>query len=276
MTTYDRVSVIVGVILIGIILFLVLQIPSRTFEFSPLGTPLTVSITANWLVTILLLGLSCAGTEAVMRTHPLVRRKIVRYTFPSWILPGLSTLALARFLPQSPNLLYWLLGLSVGGGVLAWLILANYQILNVHNKEKNTHKTLWVRNGLDIAAYVLALMFFTRIYRTKLRSLVTATQVSIVAGLLSLSILRHENQAWSQRFLYTVLIGLVLGETTWALNYWQTNSLTVGVLLMLLFYVFVGLVQQHIRSTLDRRTVIEFLGVTILGIGIVLILGPQS
>lgn len=288
MTTYDRVSVIVGTILIGIILLLVLQIPSRTFEFSPLGTPLTVQVTANWLVSTLLLGLACSGTEAVMRTHPLVRRKIVRYTFPDWILPGLSTLALAQFLPQSPNLFYWLLGLSLGGGVLAWLILANYQLVDANQaasaspvsdaqaNETTAHKTPWVRNGLDIAAYVLALTFFTLIYRTKLRSLVTASQVSIVAGLLSLSILRSENRNWPQTFLHTTLIGLVLGETTWALNYWQANSLTVGVLLMLLFYVLVGLVQQHMRGTLGRRTVVEFLGVAILGIAIVLVFGPQT
>jgi hypothetical protein len=280
MTTYDRVSVIVGTILIGIILVLVLQIPSRTFEFSPFGTPLTVSITANWLVSALLLGLACAGTEAVMRTHPLVRRKIVRYTFPSWILPGLATLALAQFLPQSPNLLYWLLGLSVGGGILAWLILANYQYLDTsqptETEPTTRRKATWVKNGLDIAAYVLALTFFTVIYRTKLRSLVTASQVSIVSGLLSLSILRHEDQPWSQILLDAALIGLVLGETTWALNYWQADGLTVGVLLMLLFYVFNGLVQQHMRGTLGRRTVIEFMGVAILGIGIVLILGPQT
>lgn len=288
MTTYDRVSVIVGAILIGIILLLVLEIPSRTFEFSPFGTPLTVSITANWLVSTLLIGLACAGTEAIMRMHPLVRRKIVRYTFPTWILPALAALVLAQFLPRSPNLLYWLLGLGIGGGILAWLILANYQLLNANQpidklyptgaqaEASPTHQVAWVRNALDIAAYVLALTFFTIIYGTKLRSLVTASQVAIVAGLLSLSVLRNESRTWRQILLYSGLVGLVLGQTTWALNYWHANSLTVGVLLMLLFYVFVGLVQQHLRGTLDRRAVAEFLGVAILGIGIVLIFGPQT
>ncbi len=275
MTIYDRVSVIVGVVLVGVVLLLVLEIPSRAFEFEPFGTPLTVTITDNWLVSTLLLGLSCAGTEAVMRVHPLVRRKIARFTFPHWILPGLATLALSRFLPQSPNLLYWLFGLVVGGGILAWLILANYYVLDIQLGQVDEHAARRIRGSLDIAAFVLALAFFTLIYRTKLRSLVTATQVSLVAWLLAWSILRYEKQSW-HILLYSGLIGLLLGETTWALNYWQANGLTVGVLLMLLFYVLVGLTQQHFRQSLDRRVVIEFLGVAILGLGIVLVLGPQT
>ncbi|MBN1935054.1 MAG: hypothetical protein JW934_10335 [Anaerolineae bacterium] len=276
MTVYDRVSVIVGVILVGIVLLLVLEIPSRTFEFTPFGTPLTLFITGNWLVSALLLGLSCAGTEAVMRTHPQVRRKAVQWTFPYWILPGLATLALAQFLPQSPNLLYWMIGLVAGGAILAWLILAHYGALDSNDAPGAARPAQWVRGGLEIAAYALALTFFTMIYRTKLRSLVTATQVGLVAGLLALSILRAEKRAVRQVGLYAVLIGLVLGETTWALNYWRANALTVGVLMLLLFYALVGIVQQHMRETLNRRVVLEFLGVIILGIGIVVALGPQN
>lgn len=276
MTVYDRVSVIVGVILVGIILLLVLEIPSRTFEFKPFGTPLTLLITGNWLVSAMLLGLSCAGTEAVLRTHPQVRRQAVRSTFPAWILPGLATLALTQFLPQSPNLLYWMIGLITGGATLAWLILAQYRSLDSINEPNQARAAQWASNGRKVVAYALALIFFTLIYRTKLRSLVTATQISLVATLLALSILRTDKHTLWQTGLYAGLIGLMMGETTWALNYWQANALTVGVLMLLLFYALVGIVQQHMQGTLDRRVVLEFLGVIILGICIVLVLGPQN
>ena len=271
MTTYDRTSVTVGIILVGIILLLVLEIPSRTFELDALGTPLTFDLTGTWLVSTLLLGLACAGTEAIMRTHPQVRRHIIRHTFPNWILPGLTTLALVQFLPQSPNLLYWLLGLVIGGGILAGLILAHYYLLSPSPDPIPQTRKL-VQGSLDLVAYLLALIFFTIIYRTRLRSLVTATQVTIIAFLLALSILGTRTPT---RWLYAGLIGLILGETTWALNYWRANVLTVGVLLMLLFYALVGIVQQHLRSQLNRRTVLEYLGVVILGIVIVIILGTR-
>ena len=51
---YDRVSVIVGVILVGIVLLLVVDVPPRVFQFRPLGTPLTFNVTAVWAMSILL------------------------------------------------------------------------------------------------------------------------------------------------------------------------------------------------------------------------------
>jgi hypothetical protein len=182
----------------------------------------------------------------------------------------LTTLALALFLPQSPSLFYWLAGLGAGGGVLAWLVLTHYRVLDP--KVKPTAVTRMLRG---LVAYLLALVFFTSIYQTRLRSLVTATSITVVAGLISLSVLRDEARPLGQVALYSALIGLLLGETTWALNYWRANVLTVGVLLMLLFYVLVGITREHMRDKLDRRVLVEFLGVAALGMWIVLQLGPQ-
>ena len=133
------------------------------------------------------------------------------------------------------------------------------------------------RLGLRLVAYPLAVILFTAIYRTRLRSLVTATAVSLVAALLAFSILYHGEQArrsLGRTLLYSGVIGLVLGETTWALNYWQTNALTVGVLLMVLFYVLTGIVREYTRTGIRWQIVAEFLVVAALGIWIVVRFGP--
>lgn len=273
---YDRVSVIVGVILVGIVLLLVVDVPPRIFQFRPLGTPLTFNVTAVWAMSTLLVGLSCAGTEAVMRVHPLVRRATVKHTFPNWILPALATLALTISLPQSPDLLSWLIGLMVGGGVLAWLILMNYQVV-ASDAGRSEQAAVTARLGLRVAAYPLAVILFTAIYRTRLRSLVTATAVSMVAMLLAFSILYHsdrDHRSLGRTLFYAGVIGLVLGETTWAFNYWRTNALTVGVLLMVLFYVLTGIVREYARTGVDWQIVIEFLIVAALGTWIVVRFGP--
>jgi hypothetical protein len=276
--------VIVGVILVGIVLLLVVDIPPRVFQFRPLGTPLTFDVTAMWAMTTLLVGLSCAGTEAVMRVHPLVRRGVVHRTFPNWILPALATLALTISLPRSPDLLNWLMGLTIGGGGLAWLILMNYQAIAAvtANAGRIQQPTLTARLGLRIAAYPLAVILFIAIYRTRLRSLVTATAVTIVAALLAFSILYHSEQGrdsgrrtLGRNLLYAGVIGLVLGETIWAFNYWRANALTVGVLLMVLFYVLTGIVREYTRTDIRWQTVLEFLIVAALGTWIVVRFGPQ-
>ena len=66
----------------------------------------------------------------------------------------------------------------------------------------------------------------------------------------------------------------MLGETTWALNYWQANAPTVGVLLMVLFYVLTGIVREYTRAVLTQQIVTEFLIVAALGIWIVVRFGP--
>ena len=269
MNNYDRTSVIVGVILVGIVLLQVLEIPERAFQFEPFGTPLTVRVTGTWIVSALLVGLACAGTETVMRTHPAVRRRTVRYTFPTWILPGLTTVALVMLLPRSPTVLYWLIGVTLGGGVLAWLMLAHY-----HTLAPDEHPRGFSAVALRLFAYLLGLLLFTAIYRTRMRSLVTATAATVVAFLLSLSLLSNERLAMRRMSLYAAVIALVLGQTTWAFNYWRADSLTVGVLMMLLFYVQVGIVQEYVRGAIDRQVIVEFLAVAALGIWIVLWFGP--
>ena len=274
---YDRVSVIVGVILVGIVLLLVVDVPPRTFRFRPLGTPLTFNVTAAWAMSTLLVGLSCAGTESVMRVHPLVRRGTIRHTFPHWILPALTTVALTISLPRSPDLLNWLIGLAIGGSGLAWLILMNYQVVAA-DAGSTQRAAVTARLGLRLVTYPLAVILFTAIYRTRLRSLVTATAVSLVATLLAFSILYHGEQvrrSLGRVLLYAGVIGLVLGETTWALNYWRANALTVGVLLMVLFYVLTGIVREYTRTGIRWQVVAEFLAVAALGIWIVVRFGPR-
>ena len=44
-----------------------------------------------------------------------------------------------------------------------------------------------------------------------------------------------------------------LAEATWALNYWAAPFLLGGALLLVIFYVAIGLLQHHLEGTLSRR-----------------------
>jgi hypothetical protein len=50
----------------------------------------------------------------------------------------------------------------------------------------------------------------------------------------------------------------VLGQVTWALNYWLLPGLTGGLLLLLIFYLMVGIAQQGLQGRLTRRVLLEF------------------
>ncbi len=266
---YDQISVLTSLILIGIVLFLVVRVPTWTLAAMPLGSPLTLHVSGNWLVTLLLLGLACTGTDSVIRHHPRSRAGELPYTFVFWILPGLITLLAALLLPRAPSTQYWLLGLAVTAALLSLIVAVEYRTVDPADPAYRL-----ARLGLNLTAYLAALGLFIVIYASKLRSLITATATLTTSALLALDLLRNVQQSMRRRAFYASIVGLLLGESVWALNYWQVSALTVGGLLLLLLYIATGLVQQHFQGNLNRRTLIEFAAVGVIGAIILLRYSP--
>lgn len=266
---YDQISVLTSLILIGIVLFLIIRVPTWTLAAMPLGSPLTLHVSGNWLVTLLLLGLACTGTDSVIRHHPRSRAGELPYTFVFWILPGLVTLLAALLLPRAPGTQYWLLGLAVTGALLSLVVAVEYRTVDPTEPAYRL-----ARLGLNLMAYLTALGLFIVIYASKLRSLITATATMTTGTFLALDLLSDSPSPMRRRVLYAFIIGLLLGESVWALNYWQISSLTVGGLLLLLFYLLNGIAQQHLQQNLTRRTLIEFALVGMIGMIVLLRYSP--
>ncbi len=69
--------------------------------------------------------------------------------------------------------------------------------------------------------------------------------------------------------IYSAITGLVLGQATWALNYWRLDSLTGGLVLLVLFYDVVGLSQYGLQGTIKRRIVLEYAPITITAMALI-------
>jgi hypothetical protein len=266
---YDQISVLTSLILIGIVLFLIIRVPTWTLSAMPLGSPLTLHVSGNWLVTLILLGLACTGTDSVIRRHPRSQAGELSYTFVFWILPSLVTLLAGLLLPRAPSTQYWLMGLAIAATLISLVVAVEYRTADPTDPSYRL-----ARLGLNLTAYLTALGLFTIIYTSKLRSLITATATLTTGTLLALDLLYDPQSPMRRHVLYACIIGLLLGESVWALNYWQVNSLTVGGLLLLLFYLTTGIAQQHFQQNLNRRTLIEFAIVGVIGVIILLRYSP--
>src|SRR5512139_1790130 len=66
----DRASVMIWVVLMGLAAQRFLVLPERAFTSEIFGSPITLTITANTILAVLLTGLVASGTEAVVRAHP--------------------------------------------------------------------------------------------------------------------------------------------------------------------------------------------------------------
>jgi Protein of unknown function (DUF5656) len=209
--------------------------------------------------------------EAHGRAHPAFEGVRDRFILTLWILPGLLTVAIGLLLIslQGADPLV-LRGLPLIGAALCGLALVAQDREIALSDEPGG----WPKLLLSLLTYVAAFTLFTLIYQTKERSLVTATSMAALAALLSQVMLRSAPSPRKRTILYAGLIGLAAGEVTWALNYWVVLSLVGGAVLLLLFYVLVGVVEGILAGELTRRLLIEYSGVGLVGFLLILSTGP--
>ncbi|MDH4137056.1 MAG: hypothetical protein OEW09_10135, partial [Anaerolineae bacterium] len=139
---YERASIFVSLIVLGLAFLPEMELPTRTFSFRVLGSLASIRLSATWLMTALLASLACTGTDSLIRSHPLVRWGEIHYTFAFWALPGLSVVTATLLLPLVPNgtaLLrqfvaplrpYWLGGLALTAFLLLLIAVAQYHTVD--------------------------------------------------------------------------------------------------------------------------------------------------
>lgn len=253
MLVNERTSVVVSLTLIGLALYFVLAFPAETATFTIFGSPLTLVSPQQWLVALLLGGLAMAGADAVLRIHPALPTRQLSYLATFWMLPGLLVILATQTLGLAPNPVAWAIGL-VTAGVLLWLtIMAEFWLASPATTQKHRWAYVWQQ----LIGYTIALLFFIIIYRTRSRSALSATGIMLVSGMIALALLRRPKSI-GKSWLFAAIVGLSLGQITWALNYWRIGVLTAGLLLLLIFYVLVGLSQQQLVGKLSRRALWEF------------------
>jgi hypothetical protein len=265
----ERASVLATLVVLGLILATFLQVPAWTYDLTVLGSPLTIRITQTALMATLVLGIACAGTDTIVRSHPAAQRIEARYSFVTWTLPGLTALLAAVLLPQAPSRLYQLAGFAVTGLILVLVVSAEYYTVDPTDSRYRI-----ARLGLNAWAYLVALALFILIYSAKARSLVSATGITLVSSLLALEFLRSAGRGFRRTALYAAIAGLGTGEILWAMNYWRISGVTGGLILLLGFYVTTGLANQQLQGRLTRRVLIEYGVVALVGLAVLLRFGP--
>jgi hypothetical protein len=251
MLFYERLSAVVSITLMGMAVYFVLDFPAQTLELTLFGSPLEVETPTRWLMAFLLAGMAIAGTDYIVRGHPLLPTRRLSYISTFWALPGLIVLLATQTLGLSDSAPVWAISLT-GVGVVLWLTVSAE--LRTLDPDAGILPRLWQQ----LVSYMVALLFFVVIYNTRSRSAFSATAVMLVSGAAALALLRRSPDDILHGWLLAGVVGLSLGQLTWALNYWRVATLNAGLLLFLAFYLLVGLSQQHLTGRVTRRTLLEF------------------
>ena len=252
-TSYpERISVATWVLVFGFGLSLLLRIPTVEIRFWAFGSPTQVEVTATTLMAALLAVAAAAGAESIL--HPRLRARRQRLAWAYWALPAAISIITIVLLPAVPTrLLQVAVILSAG----LFSILAFYSLYATVEPGQPGFRR--ARFWLDVLSYGVALLLFLFVYQSRTRSLLSGTLIALTATLLAVELLRHSTPTTRSVLVYSGVVGVLLGELTWALNYWPLlPGLTGGLILLLSFYLAVGIALQGLQGRLNRRVLVEF------------------
>ncbi|MBI3914452.1 MAG: hypothetical protein HY327_09770 [Chloroflexi bacterium] len=266
---FDRISVLTGFVMIGLTLSLLLDLPANRIDLEILGSEASIPLSGTWLLALVLAALTAAGVDSIVRMHPHVHLGEARYIFILWILPALIVVTATILLTLSPVRVFGLISVAFAGALVFAAVLGEFFSIDTTDRWYRA-----ARLGTNFAVYLIALILFAAIYGLKLRSLFSSTIIAIGAGLLALELLRGAEQDFRRTWLYAAVVGLALGELAWAFNYWNLTGFTGGALLLIFFYVLVGLVQQYLWKRLNPIVLLEFAMIVVAALGAVFFLHP--
>ena len=260
---YDRIVSLVLLVLLGLaVVFLI--------DFNPyniraqLGGDLPV-ITASWVLIASLVTITSTGADVFIRAHPQMQTR----TLPTirlgkfeievapgfWILPSMvivTSFAFFRLFSAPLEMLAAMAALIVAGVLLLATLIAQHYAL-----DRRPEVQRMARLALQAVTFLLAFGIFSAVYYARIRTLYSASMIMASGTLLAYTLLQWTPQRQG-RLLLACVVGLTLGEVTWALNYWSAPFLMGGALLLVVFYITTGIIQHQLENRLSKQVMFEY------------------
>jgi len=263
----DRLSVLTGGIILALALSRFLDLPVVPISVTVFGSPLGIELSADFAMLVITFGMMIAAVDSLLRSHPMTRAGEAQRSIMHWILPGLLALALAGWLGQTDELGLWAALLVLGSIAVPVALASEYSAFA--SPELKDSLLFW---GQLLLIHLVAAVLFVRIYDSRSRFLLSGTALLLVSTLLAARVFWPLVRLPTTAFLYGGSVGLLLGEAVWLLNYWRMSSLRGGLLLLMLFYITVGIIQQFLSGTLRPRVVWEMSALSGLAIALIFLI----
>lgn len=260
----DQLSVITAVILLAYALSRFVQLPTRQVEIEFIGIVFRFLVSGQVVMLALVALLIATGADALMRNHPAAPQRSpmgpLRLVI-HWVLPGTTALGLGVLLnsPQIANL--WWLGLVLSALILLAVLIAEYVAIDRRDAAYGVALL-----GLSALTYLIALVLFGWMKFSGARASLLAGSTAVIAMLLSLRLLNLRASASPRMLANSAMVGLVVGQMMWAINYWPVSPVGAGLILLVVFYTTHGLAQQNVTLGPNRRVTLEYLGIGAVGL----------
>ncbi len=268
-----RISVVTWAVVATMAASLFLRLPTVVISLSALGSPITLAVGDATLMAFFIATLAASGSESVIRLHPSMQEQArsgqALRTWPDRALPAALAILAVLLVPLAPSRIFQISAVALGGLLVTLALFGLYSTVDAKSPGFRRSRIL-----LNLLAYGAALVLFLLVYQMRTRSLLSGTLVAATAALLAAELLRTTTPRAVRVLSHAAIVGLVLGEATWALNYWSLPGVTGGLLLLLVFYLIVGVAQQGLQEHLTRRVLVEFALFALLALILIAVVGP--
>lgn len=261
MSRHETTGVTIGLVVTGLLLATLIMLPTQLITLTVLGSELSLELNTAVQLGIILTALVCASSDLAVRSHPDLPDRSLGYTVTFWILPAVLTLSSFFLLPLVAG---WALRAGFIGlvAVLLYTVIA----MQYHSLDRDGSAAWPARISLQIAVYLAALLFFIVISSSPMRAIVSATAVLVVSALLSLELVRELESRSVRIWFYALIIGLMMSEFKWILNYIKIDARIGGALLLILYYYLTGLTRSMLQKRLTARIAVEYSLITLFSL----------
>lgn len=268
-TSYlDRISITVWAVTMTLAATALLSLPGQGADLLVGDRSLALPVASTSAIPVILALLAGSGTEAVVRAHPLALAGQLRVSVRFWALPIAVTLIAALTLPLAPSVLYWAVGLLGFALFLSAVLAALYFSLDVEGAGYRR-----ARLTLNLTCYAIALVLFLLVPES-LSNVARSLTFGGVTLLLALELLRGTGARVRYVTLYAVIVAVIVAEVAAVIPLTGLSTISSGLLLLLLFYLLVGLSWQSLMDRLTRRVALEFGAVALVGLALILAFAP--
>ena len=224
--------------------------------------------TQRWIA---LLGVVAAalGTDGLLRSARGETFALGLDTTPQLFLPALYALALPVFIEHNARGLWVPLS-----GVAAGLGFGAVVLAEVHSVRAYEAAFAWARIVSGAAAYLTAFALLSLSYTFELELAPAVVAAALVAGLLSIEVLRDASLDTLDTLTFAAVAALVIGELRWALHFVPLDGHLAALALVLALFFTSGVLYSHLHRQLTRAVLVEY--VVVVAAGVVLVVAARA
>lgn len=256
-----RVSVLTAAVLLAFALTRVITAPHYDLHF-PIGkTDLKFSFNLDTLIVILAAGLTAAGVDWLLRTHPSLEKGETR---EHWLLPTLTVLVTGIALYTLPHTIVWWLGFGLGAAILLIVFFAEYVAVDPTDVRYPIATAI-----LTVLAFVIFLILAVALKASNSRLVLVAPALFVGSGLAALRTLHLRlNERWEYAWAFGIAV--VIAQLGAALHYMPLTPVRFGLALLGPVYALTILAVSLAEGNPFRRAFVEPMVMLILLCGLMI------